>query len=70
MVLYFSGTGNSQFVALRLAKLLGEDEAVSWKDRMNSGPVCSLLYLFLSMIRALPRPMLAFPAENAPKGVR
>lgn len=29
MILYFSGTGNSQFAALRIAKLLGEDKAVS-----------------------------------------
>ena len=29
MVFYFSGTGNSQFVALRLAELLAEDEVVS-----------------------------------------
>lgn len=37
MVLYFSGTGNSQFVALRLAKLLGEDEAVSINRYLKSG---------------------------------
>lgn len=37
MVLYFSGTGNSQFVALRLTKLLGEDEAVSINWYLRSG---------------------------------
>lgn len=37
MVLYFSGTGNSQFVALRLAQLLGEDKAVSINQYLKSG---------------------------------
>lgn len=36
MVLYFSGTGNSQFVAFRLAQLLGEDGAVSINRYLKS----------------------------------
>lgn len=37
MVLYFSGTGNSQLVALRLAELLREDGAVSINRYLKSG---------------------------------
>ena len=37
MVFYFSGTGNSQFVALRLAELLAEDEVVSINRYLKSG---------------------------------
>lgn len=37
MVLYFSGTGNSQFVALQLAEKLGEDAAVPINPYMKAG---------------------------------
>lgn len=36
MILYFSGTGNSRHIALRLAEALG-DEAVSVNDRIKRG---------------------------------
>ena len=37
MILYFSGTGNSQYVALALAEALGEDGAVSINRYLKSG---------------------------------
>ena len=37
MVFYFSGTGNSQFVAFRLAELLAEEEAVSINQYLKAG---------------------------------
>ena len=37
MVFYFSGTGNSQFVAFRLAKLLEEEKAVSINQYLKAG---------------------------------
>ena len=36
MILYFSGTGNSKFVAQRIADALG-DEIVNLNDRIKSG---------------------------------
>lgn len=44
MVLYFSGTGNSQFAAMRIAGKLEDDEVVSLNQSMKSGKketVCS-----------------------------
>ncbi len=37
MVFYFSGTGNSQFVAFRLTELLAEEEAVSINRYLKAG---------------------------------
>lgn len=37
MVLYFSGTGNSQFVALQLAERLGEETAVAVNPYIKAG---------------------------------
>lgn len=37
MVLYFSGTGNSQYAALRLAEMIGEGEPVSINRYLKSG---------------------------------
>lgn len=37
MILYFSGTGNSQLVALQLAELIGDDEVVSINYHLKSG---------------------------------
>ena len=36
MILFFSGTGNSRYIARRLAAALG-DELVSVNDRIKSG---------------------------------
>ena len=43
MILYFSGTGNSRYVAQRIAEALG-DELLSMNDRIKAGdtsPVAS-----------------------------
>lgn len=37
MVLYFSGTGNSQFVAFRLAELIADNEVVSINHYLKAG---------------------------------
>ena len=37
MVLYFSGTGNSQFAALQIAKLTDDDEIISINKYLKSG---------------------------------
>ena len=37
MVLYFSGTGNSQYVALQLAERIEEEQVVSINRRMKAG---------------------------------
>lgn len=37
MVLYFSGTGNSQYVALRLGELIGDDEVFSINRCLKAG---------------------------------
>lgn len=37
MVLYFSGTGNSQFVAIQIAEMIADDEVVSINQYMKSG---------------------------------
>ena len=37
MVFYFSGTGNSQFVAFQLRELLAEQEAVSINTYCKAG---------------------------------
>lgn len=37
MVLYFSGTGNSQFVAVRIAEMTADDEVVSINQSIKSG---------------------------------
>ena len=37
MILYFSGTGNSQFVALQIAKLTDDDEIISINKYLKSG---------------------------------
>lgn len=37
MVLYFSGTGNSQWAALRLAELIADDEVVSMNQYLKNG---------------------------------
>lgn len=37
MVFYFSGTGNSQFAALRLAEMLGDQQVVSINRYLKSG---------------------------------
>lgn len=42
MVLYFSGTGNSQLVALQIAALLGGDEVVSINRSLKSGEGAAL----------------------------
>lgn len=42
MVLYFSGTGNSQFVALRLAELIADDEVVSINRYLKAGKHASI----------------------------
>ena len=36
MILYFSGTGNSRYVAQRIAEALG-DELLSMNDRIKAG---------------------------------
>ena len=36
MVLYFTGTGNSRYIAQRIAKALG-DELLSMNDRIKTG---------------------------------
>ena len=42
MVLYFSGTGNSQFAALRLAEGIGDDEVVSINRHLKEGKHAAL----------------------------
>lgn len=37
MVLYFSGTGNSQFVAIQIAKMIADDEVISINQHMRVG---------------------------------
>lgn len=37
MILYFSGTGNSQFAALQLAEIIGDDEVVSINRYLKTG---------------------------------
>lgn len=41
MVLYFSGTGNSQYVAIRLAKEISDEEVVSINACLKTGKVAS-----------------------------
>ena len=38
MILYFSGTGNSRYIALRIAEALG-DELLSMNDRIKAGDI-------------------------------
>lgn len=42
MILHFSGTGNSQFVALHLAEMLAEEEPVSINRYLKSGEKAAL----------------------------
>ena len=37
MVLYFSGTGNSQFAAIQIAEQIADDEVVSINSYLKSG---------------------------------
>lgn len=37
MILYFSGTGNSQYVALQLSEMTGDDQVVSINRRLQTG---------------------------------
>lgn len=40
MILYFSGTGNSRYIAQRIAESLG-DELLSMNDRIKAISLCS-----------------------------
>lgn len=76
MVLYFSGTGNSRFVAEKIAKEL-DDKAVDIKKFLKNEAVPDFkeggVYVFVapSYVSAIARPMTDFIYETAfPKGIK